>query len=494
MATTHMIHEDENDDLNQNHLCFNCVGDSFLREEIQRGGHRARCSYCKRVESTFTIDNLAERVDQAFEQHYARTSDQPNSWQERLLSDRESNYDWDRDGEPVVWAIANAASIDEEVAQDIQSILEEKHGDYDSAAMGEETEFHPHSYYEEKAPSDKTWQAAWTEFEQTLKTEARFFSRSATDHLGSLFSAIETMSTIDNRPMVIDAGPGTSLTSLYRARVFQSDSALVAALCRPDLHLGPPPSRLASPGRMNASGISVFYGANRSGAAISEVRPPIGSQVAVAQFDIVRPTRLLDLTALSGAREHGSIFDPDFATRTERAAFIRGLGARISQPIMPEDEAFDYLPTQAVADFLATQSSPWIDGIIFPSSQAGDDGLNVILFHKASGVEEIEVPEGTEVTADTAQMYEDGWEREYTVIKWMPPKSDCDEPASDDVCQHDAQLSKIESGHSPSDVHHAHTLRLNINSIKVHVVNRVSYDTTEHGVTQYQWEKDKFPF
>ena len=494
MTATHIMHEDDNEDLSQKLLCFNCVRDSYLQEEIQRCGQRARCSYCEHVEFTYTIGNLAERVEQAFEQHYERTADQPNSWQVRLLSDRESDYDWERDGEPVVWAIANAASIDEEVAQAIQSILAEKHDDFDSAAMSEETEFCSDSYYEERPASDETWQAAWTEFEQSLKTEARFFSRSAADHLTSLFSAIETMSTIDDRPLVIDAGPGTSLASLYRARVFQSDGALVTALCRPDRHLGPPPSRVASPGRMNASGISVFYGANHPRAAISEVRPPIASQVAVAQFDIIRPTRLLDLTALSTVREDGSIFDPNFAVRTQRAAFLKGLSTRISQPIMPDDEAFEYLPTQAVADFLATEHSLRLDGIIFPSAQAGGDGLNVVLFHKASRVEPIEVPEGTKITADTAQLYEDGYETDYTVVEWTPSKKNSDESTSGTATQHRPQPFEQESKHPPSDVPHAPSLRLNINSIAVHVVKRVSYDTTEYPVTRHRWEEDSFPF
>ena len=410
------------------------------------------------------------------------------------MADRESNYDWERDGEPVVWAIANAASIQEEVAQDIQSILEEKHGNFDADSIGAETEFCSDSYYEERSASDERWQAAWADFEQSLKTETRFFSRSAANYLSSLFSAIETMSTIDNRPMVVDAGPGTSYTSLYRARVFQSNNALEAALRHPDFHLGPPPSRLASSGRMNARGISVFYGANHPQAAISEIRPPIGSQVAVAQFDIVRPLRLLDLTALGGARDHGSFFDPDFAARTERTAFLRGLSDRISQPIMPDDEAFEYLPTQAVADFLATEHSPRIDGLIFFSSQAVGDGLNVVLFHKASRVERIQISEGTEIEVESGRMYEDGWERDYTVVERVPPKLDSPDSSSGSQIRRYPQLSSHESEYSPTEVHLPPTLRLNVDSITVHIINRVSYDTSAHPVTRYQWEKGNFPF
>jgi len=50
---------------------------------------------------------------------------------------------------------------------------------------------------------------------------------------------------------------------------------------------------------MNARGVSVFYGAIDPRVALAEVRPPVGSRVAVARFEIIRPLRLLDLNALA---------------------------------------------------------------------------------------------------------------------------------------------------------------------------------------------------
>jgi hypothetical protein len=188
------------------------------------------------------------------------------------------------------------------------------------------------------------------------------------------------------------------------ARVFQADKKLEEAIGRPDLHLGPPPAIVASAGRMNARGISVFYGANDPNVVIAEVRPPVGSQVAVARFEIVRPLRLLDLTALNEVRIKGSIFDPQFADRLEHAMFLRSLCQRITKPVMPDDEAFDYLPTQAVADFLATEAKIPLDGIIFPSVQAAGNALNIVLFHKAARVEMIDIPHGTEISSRTGRM------------------------------------------------------------------------------------------
>ena len=119
--------------------------------------------------------------------------------------------------------------------------------------------------------------------------------------------------------MIVDAGPGASLGAVYRARFFQSDDKLEVALTRPDKHIGPPLSAFANAGRMNAHGISVFYGASDPMVALAEVRPPVGSKVAVARFEIVRPIRLLDPTALGDDATIGSIFDPTLKPRLDHS-------------------------------------------------------------------------------------------------------------------------------------------------------------------------------
>ena len=483
-----MASDDDIDDLKAKRLCHQCVGEKYLGDEVRRKGRGGQCSYCGRSARSYAIEEIAERVETAFEQHFRRTSDQPTSWQQSLLSDRESDYEWERDGEPVVWAIANAAEIPEQAAQDIQAILDDKYGDFDAAAMGEETEFCSWSFYEEKGPSDHMWQEEWSSFERSLKTEARFFSRSAAAHLASIFSGIDKMSTTDGRPLVIDAGPQTALTAVFRARVFQSDEKLVEALCRPDCHLGSPPAVLAVAGRMNARGISVFYGANDPGVAIAEVRPPVGSQVAVARFDIVRPLRLLDLTAFSAVTENGSVFDPGWAARLERATFLRSLSQRITKPVMPDDEVFEYLPTQAIADFLATENEPVLDGIVFPSVQAAGDGLNVVLFHKAARVEAMEIPEGTEIEASTGHTSEDGWEADYSVSERVPSKKPPKEKDDEDQWPDLSKFVTAASLAHDADPQSA-TLRIDLELVKVHVVRGVQFQCDAHDVRRHRWEK-----
>ena len=187
----------------------------------------------------------------------------------------------------------------------------------------------------------------------------------------------------------------------------------------PDVHIGTPPGKLSNAGRMNAKGISVFYGASKSQVALAEVRPPVGSKVVVARFDIVRPLRLLDLTALAHARDGGSIFDPTLKVRLERVAFLQSLGERMTRPVMPDDEAFDYLITQAIADFLGSENEPRLDGIIFASAQV-KSGSNVVLLHAASRVEAMPLPRGTRVSGNTASYGEDSSVPDYQVWEEVP--------------------------------------------------------------------------
>lgn len=482
------MHQEEIDELKEKRLCRHCVGEAYLRAEIQAAGKPAECAYCGETAESFTIGEMCERIEAAFAQHYVRTSNQPDSWQLSLLSDRESDYDWERDGEPVADAIMNAADIPQEAAEDIQSLLADEHGDFDSAAMGEETEFDGESYYEEKGASDEAWQEEWRSFERSLKTEARFFSRTAAAHLASIFEGLDVMETRDGRPLVITAGLGTALTSVYRARVFQSDNQLAEALARPDRHLGSPPTLLAAAGRMNARGISVFYGANTPEVAIAEVRPPVGAQVAVAQFEIINPLRLLDLTALKDVAMGGSVFDAALAGRMERAMFLRSLSQRITRPVMPDDEAFEYLATQAVADFLATEAETPLDGIVFPSVQAAGAVMNVVLFHKAARVEARDLPDGTEVSARTGRWEEEGWEVDYEVIEQTPPA--LPPPAEGNAPSAGIDLASLIRPWTPPDEDWREpALRIVIDSIKVHVVERVQFKTSEHAVRRLRWEK-----
>jgi hypothetical protein len=321
----------------------------------------------------------------------------------------------------------------------------------------------------------------------SLKTQARFFSLSAAVHLTEVFGDIDKLETRNGRPVVVSAGPKTACDHLYRARVFQTDAPLAEALRFPDRHLGSPPHRLARAGRMNAQGISVFYGATTASVAIAEVRAPVGSRVAVAKFRISRPLRLLDLTALGEVHVTGSIFDASLKRRLERAAFLRTLGIWIARPVMPDDEAIDYLPTQAVADFLATMNEPRLDGIVFRSAQT-KAGRNVVLFHHAAKVADSTPPKDAEITVNLGNWSDEGWEIDYSVLEEVPPASEPQQPGHDEGIFATLLRDPAEPSRWDDDFREA-ALEVEGDSVTVHHVDSVKINSTSYSVRRFRLEK-----
>lgn len=463
-------------------VSVDCIGEPYLRKKLQENAEERTDAGGDDETFVCSVEAIADEVESAFERHYQRTSGEPNSYEFAMLRDRESNYEWYRKGQQTTYAIMDAADISEELAEQIQQILEERHSDRDSAAIGEECEFDSEAHYEEIMPDDYSWRYGWDAFENTIKTESRFFSQTAERQLKELFAVIDGMRTQDGEKIVVDAGPGTPISHLYRARVFQNPDDLLKAMERPDEQLAPPPTKLASSGRMNAQGISVFYGATNDDIALAEVRPPVGSQVAVARFEVIRNLRLLNLPALSQLKETGSIFDPAFAFRLGRMRFLRSLINRISRAVMPNDEAAEYLPTQAIADFLATKNDTLLDGIIFPSVQSGEPGVNVGLFHKAAKVKFFDIPRGTEITARTFDQDEDGPYPDYSVYVETPPPIETEK--SKPEVRDASSLFEFEWDDLPeqNDDRREITLKLPEDALWVHRVESVKINSEKHKV------------
>ena len=472
--------------LKRKRACHNCIGEPYLKDQINTRGKARKCFYCKKVASSASLEDLAHFVSTAFEHHYYRTSDQPSGFQWSMMRDEESTYDWERDGEPVVDVIANSAEISDQLAADIQMILEDEFYSMDSAQIGEETEFDADSYYERKSANGYLWHSEWREFERSLKTQTRYFSQTAAAHLTALFDGIESMPTKGGRPIIIDAGPETGLTHFYRARVFQSDERLEQAIQRPDREIGPPPPALAGSGRMNARGISVFYGATTPETALAEVRPPVGSKVVVARFDLLRSMRLLDLRVLPDIEVTGSIFDPSLAPRQERAVLLRTLKSIITVPVMPDDEGLEYIVTQAIADFLATQERPSIDGIVFPSVQVADQSTNVVLFHKSSRIKDLGLPRGSKLSSNSLTTDEERSYYDYTVYETVPKS-----PAK--TAQKEAGPPSIfdiwDRGEDTEP--RTESLKIDIDSVEVRIIGSVSFTTENHKVKRHRSESEE---
>ncbi|WP_217983294.1 RES family NAD+ phosphorylase [Actibacterium ureilyticum] len=485
------IDYEENEELIERKICDDCIGEKFLSDLIHKEGEEDECFYCQEEGICITLEELSDKIESAFDEHYEITASEPNGFEYAMMKDKEISYDWEREGQETIYAIADAASVREEIAQDIQSILEYRHEDWDSALAGLECKFSSDAHYEEIMPEDHHWHSQWREFENLIKTEARFFSRTAAAYLGDLFDEIDEMRTHDGRTLIADAGPETDITHLFRGRVFQSEKPLLESMKRPDQGLSAPPAWAAGAGRMNARGISVFYGATSPEIALAEVRPPVGSRVAIARFEIIRPLRLLDLAAVAEVQERGSIFDSSYAHRLGRMVFLRTLSARMARPVMPDDQELEYLPTQAIADYLSTEGRVPLDGILFPSVQVGGDGVNAVLFHKASRCEDLKIPDGTDLSANTYSMYEDGPEPDYYVWEEVPPDDEGPEKTSSRRSPLD--IDEEWDGYFNSDTREV-TLRVETDSVHVHEVAAIQISTHSHTVRRHRIEKREPPF
>lgn len=477
-------------DTEDRRLCFDCVGEAFLRAEIEKHGRAGVCFYCGGDGKSFSIGEMADRIEAAFEQHLYRTPDEPSGIEYAMS--KNSDYDWERRGEPIAEVIEARALIEPAPAEDIQGVLEQRHFSMELAQMGEEQPFAEGAHYAEKDVDDGESYAGWQQFERNLKTQARYFSRTTEWKIESIFDGIGAHTTQGGRPVVVEAGPGMQIAALYRARVFQSDEKLEEALKRPDKEVGPPPFRAATAGRMNAHGISVFYGATDPIIALAEVRPPVGSKVVIGRFELTRLVRLLDIEALRSLNVEGSIFDKDYVQRLKRAKFLEWLSHRITRPVMPDDEPFEYLATQAVADFLATNANPLLEGIIYPSVQGSGDKRNVVLFHKAARVEPLDIPQGARISASLYDKTEDGPEISYRVLEEVPQQQPSTTAGANDLIDifPESAESLISYALEEND-ERAPTLRLDAASLEVHHVSGIEFRTDVYPVHRHRFEKRK---
>lgn len=343
-------------------ICSRCIAEAYLKERVARDGRKGACSYCGLEGATTTLQVLADQVHDVFTACFVQTGD---------------------DGYEIEELISSTAGVSEDITRDVRSYLSDLHG-HQAALDGEDDPYAEEAYYEQGRPNGYEYSRAWHDFRQRLLEQSRFFMSDAAPTLETIFGDLTRWFGA-----VREIKPGDHSACVYRARI-TDHNGLQAILANPARELGAPPSRATRAGRMNAAGISVFYGAEDIETCLAELRAPIASTVVAGKFRFLRPVRLLDLNVLATTDKIvplGSLFDADARQRRERAAFFRQLVAEVSHPVMPTDEAMDYLPSQAIAEFLASRSPP-LDGIVFSSSQTGGKGRNVVLFHHASRVKD----------------------------------------------------------------------------------------------------------
>ena len=176
-------------------------------------------------------------------------------------------------------------------------------------------------------------------------------------------------------------GP-THTNSIFRARWFGAPHDIEKVFENPGDALGPPPEAKKS-GRMSSNNQHVFYGAEEKETAIAEIRPPVGSYVAVGRFNVIKDVILFDVTKFDELYKHSEL-----KITTNQYEFLTCLPNRVSFPIFP-DNTHEYLMTQSLVCYIKSKFKN-IHGIRYDSSQTGYRGNNIMLFESNFSVEKIQ--------------------------------------------------------------------------------------------------------
>src|SRR3972149_4472710 len=190
------------------------------------------------------------------------------------------------------------------------------------------------------------------EFCRRIKHERRFFDQQGQGILSTILGDRESIGRQDN-PLSACVVALQTGEHCFRARRADTEEAASPIVRDPRRLLSTPPPHLTPAGRMNPAGIPVFYGGFSEDICTAEVRPYVGGLVVVGEFRTTHRLRLLDLTMLDEHGFAGSMFQPDFYERVTRRLFLRSFHNLISRSVQPHEEVLEYLPTQAVAEYIA---------------------------------------------------------------------------------------------------------------------------------------------
>ena len=148
---------------------------------------------------------------------------------------------------------------------------------------------------------------------------------------------------------------------------------------------------------MSPVGISFFYGALDEATCVAEIRPGLRENVAVAEFEILKNLRVVDLSI--EFNNPVSIFSENYNYEYEEyfKPFFSYFVSDIAKPIRVADSEIDYIPTQIFTEFIRVHqfsdgndfsdsvqqpTTYKVNGLMFKSSLK-KGGINIVLFKGA---------------------------------------------------------------------------------------------------------------
>lgn len=145
-----------------------------------------------------------------------------------------------------------------------------------------------------------------------------------------------------------------------------------------------PPERMtpledrAMEGRANPKGVPVVYLCTNKEAAMSEVRPWLGSYISLGNFEVTR-----DLSLMNCARDHAGIsklfFEEPNEEERDRIVWAQ-IDRAFTKPVTRSDDTDEYVATQILAELFRDIG---FDGLAYRSA-FGEKSTNIALFDRQS--------------------------------------------------------------------------------------------------------------
>jgi hypothetical protein len=458
-------------DIKEKLVCADCIGDYVLTEEVSGTGVIETCSYCNTEEvPCMELDDLASRVDEVYREHH-----QPGEEYAYFQSGSDKpSYDT-CGSSPTEIVERMIEPTYHEIAEDIVAI--NSHDEqYDVVRDGATAFFDEFYNYAETPIFDQYHSDLWSKFCMTVKHKSRFFNVDAKDLLNEILEDVGELKTVKDALPIREIGPTNGEETIFRGRRADSQSEINKICISPAVRLGPPPKAKTPAGRMNPAVSPVLYGSLDRKTCIAELRAPIGSTVLTGEFKLLKPIRVLDLTALSGAYRLLSLFASDFEEHASHLKFLRRLDSEISKPILPSGEQIEYIPTQAFVEYLASLCDPPFDGLIFSSAQSGNEGKNIVIFPHAI---KLQIPDdfSMEVVYSHSQSL---WDKDFVLLKG-------DE--SDLVGDNYQKFVKYSI--TPSEFFSdGPIIQFVSDSVRVHTIQAIEYQADTHSLVVYEKSKN----
>ncbi len=134
----------------------------------------------------------------------------------------------------------------------------------------------------------------------------------------------------------------------------------------------------ASEGRANPKGIPYLYLANTIETAVAEVRPWIGSDVSLGQFEAIRQLQIINCSHNHSDQSYFFSFghEPQLSQEEIEKAVWSNIDKAFAAPIVRDDDIAAYAATQTIAELFKSHD---YDGLAYRSN-FGEKGYNIALF------------------------------------------------------------------------------------------------------------------